>query len=218
MGEGRSVSTLDEFFSKMPEAQRVKIEAVAIDMWDPFIKAVTTWCPTAKIVFDQFHVVKAFGKVIDKVRNQEATKAQEHEKDVYKGSKYLLLKNKENLKPEQRPRLRKLLALNKNLSSVYILKDYLKHLYSYTYRASAEKFLHLWRRLAYTIPSVAVHKFANMLAHYSYGILNHCFYQIHTSVLEGCNNKIKVVSKQAFGFHDNRYFALKVIQAFSVNN
>jgi transposase len=218
MGEGRSVSTLDEFFSKMPEAQRLEIVAVAIDMWDPFIKAVTTWCPNVKIVFDQFHVVKAFGKVLDKVRNQEAAKAKEHEKDIYKGSKYLLLKNKENLKPEQRPKLRKLLALNETLSSVYILKDYLKQLYSYTYRASAEKFLDTWCQLAYAIPSVIVHKFANMLRNYSYGILNHCIFKIHTSVLEGCNNKIKTISKQAFGFHDNRYFALKVIQAFSVNN
>lgn len=218
MGEGRKVSTLDEFFSKMPEAQRAKIEAVAIDMWDPFIKAVSTWCPNAKIVFDLFHVVKAFGKVIDKVRNEEASRARKHEKDIYKGSKYLLLKNKENLTPEQRPRLRQLLDLNKTLASVYILKDYLKQLWSYTYRRCAKRFLDMWRGLAYSIPYIAVHKFANMLANYSYGIFNHCDYPIHTGVLEGCNNKIKAISKRAFGFHDNRYFTLKVIQAFSGNN
>ena len=218
MGEGRSVSTLDEFFNKMPETRRGKIEAVAIDMWDPFIKAVRRWCPNAKIVFDLFHVVKAFGKVIDKVRNQEASEARKHEKDVYKGSKYLLLKNKENLTPEQRPRLRHLLDLNKTLASVYILKDYLKQLWRYKYRRCAKRFLHMWRQLAYAIPYSAVHKFANMLDNYSYGILNHCDYPIHTGVLEGCNNKIKTISKRAFGFHDNRYFTLKVIQAFSGNN
>jgi len=218
MGEGRSVSTLDEFFGKMPEAQRLQIEAVAIDMWDPFIKAVTTWCPNAKIVFDLFHVVKAFGKVIDKVRNEEANKARKQEKDIYKGAKYLLLKNKENLTPEQQPRLRQLLEFNETLASVYILKDYLKRLWSYRYRRCARRFLHMWRRLAYAIPYSAVQKFANMLGNYSYGILNHCDYPIHTGVLEGCNNKIRSISKRAFGFHDNRYFTLKVIQAFSGNN
>ena len=76
----------------------------------------------------------------------------------------------------------------------------------------------MWRQLAYSIPYIAVHKFANMLANYSYGILNHCDYPIHTGILEGCNNKIKAISKRAFGFHDNRYFTLKVIQAFSGNN
>ena len=163
---------------------------------------------------DLFHVV-AFGKVIDKVRNEEASKARKQEKDIYKGSKYLLLKNKENLTPEQQPRLRHLLDLNKTLASVYILKDYLKQLWSYTYRRCAKRFLHMWRQLAYAIPYSVVHKFANMLANYSYGILNHCDYPIHTGVLEGCNNKIKGISKRAFGFHDNRYFTLKVIQAFS---
>jgi transposase len=218
MGEGRSVSTLDGFFSRMPETLRAKIEAIAMDMWDPFIKAVSTWCPNAKIVFDLFHVVKAFGKVIDKVRNEEASKAHKREKDIYKGSKYLLLKNRENLTPQQQPRLRQLLDLNKTLASVYILKDYLKQLWRYTYRRCAKRFLHLWRQLAYSIPYAVVHQFANMLATHSYGILNHCDYPIHTGVLEGCNNKIKGISKRAFGFHDNRYFTLKVIQAFSGTN
>lgn len=57
--------TLNKFFRAMPKHIRKQIEAVAMDMWDPFIKAVRTWCPAAKIVFDLFHVVKQFGKVID---------------------------------------------------------------------------------------------------------------------------------------------------------
>jgi transposase len=207
MGEGRSVSTLDGFFSNMPETLRAKIEAIAIDMWDPFIKAVSTWCPNARIVFDLFHVVKAFGKVIDTVRNEEASKARKQEKDIYKGSKYLLLKNKENLTPEQQPRLRYLLDLNKTLASVYILKDYLKQLWRYRYRRCAKRFLHLWRQLAYAIPYSVVHKFASMLGTHSYGILNHCDYPIHTGVLEGCTNK--------------RFFSKRVAEfpaIFNVNN
>jgi len=218
MGEGRKAVTLEEFFSAMPEAQRKNIRAVAIDMWDPYIKAIKKWCPCAHIVFDLFHVVRAFGKVIDKVRNQEAKRAQREEQDIYKGSRYLLLKNKENLTPKQRPRLRELLRLNKTLSSLYILKDYLKKLWRYKYVKSADKFLQMWRQLAYGIPSIVVHNFANMLERHKYGILNHCLYPIHTGVLEGVNNKIKLISKQAFGFHDTRYFSLKVIQAFSGDN
>jgi transposase len=218
MGKGRKTATLDEFFGAMPEAQRDNIKAVAIDMWNPYIKAILKWCPSAHIVFDLFHVVRAFGKVIDKVRNQEAKRAQKEEQDIYKGSRYLLLKNKENLTPKQRPRLRELLRINKTLSSLYILKDYLKKLWWYKHVKSAEKFLQMWRRLAYAIPSIVVHNFANMLERYKYGILNHCLYPIHTGVLEGVNNKIKLISKQAYGFHDTRYFSLKVIQAFSGDN
>jgi len=49
----------------------------------------------------------------------------------------------------------------------------------------------------------------------AYGILNHCDYPIHTGKLEGVNNKIKVIKRKAYGFHDLRYFSLKIIQAFT---
>ncbi|MDG6026157.1 MAG: ISL3 family transposase, partial [Candidatus Brocadia sp.] len=70
---------------------------------------------------------------------------------------------------------------------------------------------HLAKTLNYSV----VHKFADMLTKYGYGILNHCDYKIHTSKLEGVNNKIKVIKRKAYGFHDERYFSLKIIQAFA---
>jgi transposase len=96
----------------LTERQRASIEAIAMDMWGPYIKAVKEFCPEAAIVFDQFYVVKAFGKVIDKVRNSEYRKANNKDKEVIKGSKYLLLKNKENLLKEERYRLKSLQSNN----------------------------------------------------------------------------------------------------------
>lgn len=57
-------------------------------------------------------------------------------------------------------------------------------------------------------------RFANRLERYQHGIINHCKHHIHTSMLEGVNNKIKVIKRVAYGFHDVDYFALKVKQAF----
>ncbi len=54
-----------------------------------------------------------------------------------------------------------------------------------------------------------------MLQRYRYGIINHCDYPIHTGKLEEVNNKIKVIKRKAYGFHDLRYFTLKIYQAFS---
>ena len=71
MGAGRKAETLDGFFAGMSAAQKQGIQAVAMDMWEPFIKAVRTHCPQAKIVFDLFHLVKAYGEVMDAVRRQE---------------------------------------------------------------------------------------------------------------------------------------------------
>jgi len=71
MGEGRSKETLDNFFAEMTDRRKEAIEAVAMDMWKPYINRVKHHCPNANIVFDFFHVVHAFGRVIDKVRRDE---------------------------------------------------------------------------------------------------------------------------------------------------
>ncbi|TET24372.1 MAG: ISL3 family transposase [Candidatus Cloacimonadota bacterium] len=134
VGRERKYKTLKGFFKKIPKRERRRIEAVCMDMWDPYIKAVTIWCPDASIVFDLFHVVQAFGKVINKVRNREYKKAFGENKDVIKGTKYILLKNRKNLKRKESRRLKELLEINKNLSTVYILKDQLKRLWKYRYK------------------------------------------------------------------------------------
>ena len=60
----------------------------------------------------------------------------------------------------------------------------------------------------------ALNSFVKMLERHRYGILNHCEYPIHNGKLEGVNNKIKVIKRKAYGFHDLRYFTLKIYQAF----
>jgi transposase len=214
MGEGRSKETLDAFFANMTEEQKQGVEAVAMDMWDPYINRVQHHCPQAKIVFDLFHLVKAFGEVIDEVRREEVRKAANQPTARFiKGSRYLLLKNRQNLKPEQRVHLRELLAVNERLNAVYVLKDQLKMIYRYCRRGWAKKALDQWCELAAEVDHLKMSSFIGRLRRYEYGILNHCDYAIGTSLLEGVNNKIKVIKRKAYGFHDPNYFALKVKQA-----
>jgi transposase len=214
-GEGRNAGSLTRFFSSLSEEQRSHIEAVAMDMWDPYIKAVSQSCPQAKIVFDQFHVVAAYGRVIDKVRNLEYRNATDAGKAVMKGSKYLLLKNRENLADEEKPQLKALLELNEALSTTYILKDYLKRLWQYKYPRWAHKALVRWCMIAFESGIEPLIGFARTLIRYAYGIINHCSYPIHTGRLEGINNKIKVIKRRAYGFHDMEYFALVIKDAFA---
>lgn len=215
MGEGRRQETLEAFFAAMSAEQREGVQAVAMDMWDPFIAAVRASLPQAQIVFDLFHVVKAFGKVIDRVRIDQTRAACAQDKEVHKGSKYLLLKNKANLKADERAQLRKLLRINATLCTLMILKDQLKTIWSYRSVSWAARALERWCALARTLGIKALDKFAQMLEAHREGILNHCRYPIHTSKLEGVNNKIKVIKRVAYGFHDLRYFELKVKQAFA---
>jgi len=215
-GKDRTKETLGDFFAGMTQEQRQAIEAIAMDMWDPYIHAIKNYVPQVKIVFDLFHVVSGFGKVIDKVRNAEYRKASKEGKGVFKGSKYLLLKNKNTIRKKgSREQLKQLLSLNETINTVYILKDKLKLIWRYRSRMWAGKALDDWCRMAKTLTHPDINKFANMLQRYSYGILNHCDYQIHTSKLEGVNNKIKVIKRKAYGFLDELYFSLKIIQAFA---
>jgi transposase len=218
MGLGHGVDTLDEFFRQMPAQNRSEIEAVAIDMWDPYIKAIKQWCPEADIVFDLFHVVRAFNRVIDDVRNEEFRKADQPDRETLKGSKYLFLKNWSNLGRQQKTRLNEILALNERLNTLYWLKDLLKHIWEYWRPGWAEKALDQWCEVARQDGHPKLKTFARRLTHYRYGILNHCKHRMHTSRIEGVNNKIKVIKRVAYGFHDPEYFALKVKQAFPGNN
>mgnify|MGYP001174059750 FL=1 len=213
MGEGRQIETLDEFFKNMPEDVRNGIQAVALDMWEAFINAVKRWCPNADIVFDLFHVVKAFNKVIDDIRNEEFDKADLEGRELLKGSKYLLVRRNENLRRDQRARLKEILAVNERLNVVYWLKDLLVHIWSYVRPSWALSALDAWDAVAEADGHPALLRFARKLQKYKYGIVNHCKHPIHTSKLEGVNNKIKVIKRVAYGFHDLEYFTLKVKQA-----
>jgi transposase len=213
-GPDRAAATLDAFFGVMPPEVRAGLQAVAVDMWDPYIKAVQHWCPQADIVFDLFHVVRAFGKVIDKIRNQEYRAADASGKAVLRGSKYLLLRRGDRLRADQRARLKEVLTLNERLNVLYYLKDLLVYVWSYRIPSWAERTLAEWCALADADGHPDLVAFAKMLRRYSYGILNHCRHPIHTSKLEGVNNKIKVIKRTAYGFHDLDYFGLKIKQAF----
>jgi transposase len=214
MGEGRGEATLDAFFAGMTDSQKHNIEAVALDLWDPYIKAVRRHCPHARIVFDLFHLVKAYGDVVKAVRHQEYLNAREGDRRVFRGTHYLLLKNGDALTPDQHARLNQLLAVNATLTRVYLLKDQLKAVYRERFRYRVKWALDDWIAMAQTVPHPMMRAFIRRLRAAEDGILNHGRYPIGTSPLEGVNTKIKLLLRRAYGYHDSRYLALKVKQAF----
>ena len=183
-------------------------------MWKPYIKAVTKHLPNAAIVFDMFHVVQMFGKVINKIRNIEYKKLSKDNKYILKGTKYILLKNKKNLKRKEGKRLKELLSLNKNISIVYILKDQIKQLWKYKYSKYVRDGLDNILTILNNTRIKILKNFAKTLKKHAYGILNHCKFKIHTSFIEGINNKIKVIKRKAYGFHDVEYFSLIIKDSF----
>ena len=127
----------------------------------------------------------------------------------------MLLKNRENInKNEDRVRLDELLAANQALMVVYVLKDDLKELWRLGDQDDAQAAWQAWFSRAIESGIEPLIAFAKKLQNYLSGILAHCRWPLHTSLLEGINNKIKVIKRMAYGFRDDQYFFLKIRAAF----
>lgn len=216
VGEGNSRQAIRPFFEQLGE-QCQQIEAVAMDMNTAFDREVKQHCPQAEVVYDLFHVVARYGReVIDRIRVDQAN-ALRHDKParkVIKNSRWLLLRNLDNLKEEQAVHLQELLAANQPLATVYVLKDALKAVW---YAPSIREGWRRWRswlRHAQESELAPLQRFARNLRRYTRGILASALFPMHTSLLEGVNNKIKVIKRMAYGFRDKEYFFLKIKAAF----
>lgn len=217
IGEDRSRETARRFFEQLPGGVCERIEAVAIDMTTAYELEIKAHCPRAEIVYDLFHVVAKYGReVIDRVRVDEANRlrADKTARKVVKSSRWLLLRNRENLKGDQKVRLNELLAANQSLLIVYLLKDELKRLWRYQRQGWAEKAWANWFDQAMSNGIPALKRFAQRLKSYLPGILARCRHPLHTSVLEGINNTIKVIKRRAYGYRDHEYFFLKIRATF----
>lgn len=221
VGRGRGRADVRPFFEQLGAAGRARLKAVVMDMNGAYEEEVRAQCPQAEIVYDLFHVVAKYGhEVIDRVRVDEANRLK-HDRParrVIKGSRWLLLRNAENLRREEdRVRLQELLAANRKLATVYVLKDDLKALWDYRHVGYAWRFWLEWFQRAIRSRIEPLKTFARRLKERIEGVLAHCRWPLHTSLLEGINNKIKVMKRMAYGFRDDEYFFLKIRAAFPGN-
>ncbi len=221
VGRGRSREEIRPFFEGLGEDGRQRLRAVVMDMNAAYEQEVRAQCPNAEIVYDLFHVLAKYGReVIDRVRVDEANRlrADQEARRVIKGSRWLLLRNRESLRREEdRVRLSELLSANRRLAVVYVMKEDLKHLWDYCHVGYARRFWKEWYRRAIRSRIEPLKRFARRLKEYLPGILSHCRWPLHTSLLEGINNRIKVLKRMAYGFRDDAYFFLKIRQAFPGN-
>lgn len=221
VGRGRSREEIRPFFTLLGQAGCQRLSAVVMDMSTAYREEVACHAPQARIVYDLFHVVAKYAReVIDRVRVDEANRWRDDRRarKLVKGARWLLLKNRENVtRPEDRVRLSELLKANRALCKVYVLKDDLKLLWDYRSEAYARRFWDGWYQRAIRSRLEPLKSFARRLRDYLPGILAHCQYPLHTSLLEGINNKIKVIKRMAYGFRDDEYFFLKLRAAFPGN-
>lgn len=212
VGEGKGADSLRAFWRRL-RGSRARVRAVATDMSPAYTAAVRDNLPRAVHVFDRFHVVKLFNERFSLFRQELQREAEGPlAKKVLKGTRWLLLKNPENLDDErdERKRLEKALALNKPLATVYYMKEDLRQIWDQQDKRAAEVFMDDWIARARVSGIRMLQKFAETLVEHRRGILNYYRSPITTAALEGTNNKIKTMQRQAYGFRDHEFFKLKI--------
>lgn len=213
VGDGKGAKALQPFWKRL-RGSKAKIEAVAMDMSPAYREAVSTHLPKAKIVFDRFHVMKLFNEKLSDLRRalyREAT--DKMQKKVLKGTRWLLLKAAENLdeKRDEKTKLEEALSLNKSLAVAYYLKEDLRQFWEQAGKKFATAFLDGWIKRAEGSGIRVLQQMSKTLAAHRSGLLAYYDVMLTSGPMEGTNNKIKTMKRQAYGFRDKEFFKLKIL-------
>jgi transposase len=212
IGEGKGADALMPFWKRL-KAAHAKIKAIATDMSPAYSAAVRDHLPKALHVFDHFHVVKLFNDRLSDFRRELQREAEGPlGKTVLKGMRWLILKNPENLDEtkNERTRLEEALRINQPLATAYYMKEEFRQFWEQPSVAEATRFLDDWCRRAEASTLSVLKKMASTFQMHRTGLLNYHRCPISTGPLEGVNNKIKTLQRQAYGYRDQEFFQLRI--------
>jgi transposase len=210
VSRGRGKAALQGFWRRL-RLSKAKLEAVAMDMSGAYWAAVRDAFPKVKVVFDRFHIIKLMNEKLDDLRRALVREAEGPLKMVIKGTRYLLLARPANLKDEQLPKLEQALQLNEPLFQAWYLKEELALLWQQPTYHAMERFLRQWCDQAFATGIKQLGQMAKTLLTHRTGILNWWTHPINNGKMEGTNNKIKTLTRQAYGYRDEAFFILKLL-------
>ena len=160
--------------------------------------------PNAEIVFDRFHVMKPVNEELNLIRKQV--------KVTEKGSKFILLKNGEDLTEEEQTKLNNILRRSKRLRNAYEWKEEFREIYETSTTVEEGKLrLEEWLRKAQSVYCDAITTIRNHLD----GICNYFINRTTSGAMEGINNRIKLIKRQAYGFVNFDNFRARLLACFS---
>ena len=211
VGEGKGITALAGALKKL---KRSKLKVVTMDMANAYSSWISENFPQAHIVFDHFHVIKLMNDKLDMVRKRITSKMNEVQRKQLKGLRFIFLKNHEDLPEDAKVILRNMRGDFQDLGDAYMFKEALRSIYSQvrdSYHASMA--FHRWCRLAEETSIPELKSIAKTIRDKLDGIVSYwTFRHISNAGMEGFNNKIRWLIKQAYGFRDREYFTLKIYQ------
>jgi transposase len=208
IAEDRKQSSLDGYYEGLSKKQLKGIEAVSMDMWQPYIQATLAKVPDAagKIVFDRFHVMGYIGKAVDTVRRQEHLELMESGDETLKGSKHLWLYSWENVPERRRNEFNALRRQELKVGRAWAIKEALRRLWSFVYPESGRKFWKRWYFWATHSRLAPVKAAAETIRRHIDNILTYYQHPVTNAMSEGLNSKIQKIKSMACGFRNTENF------------
>ena len=210
----RLKKTFEEWLDGLTEEERRAIKVVSMDMWKAYRQAVRKKLPHAQIVADRFHVMKQLNHQIDLMRRRIQRKAKKDEAlyQALKGSRWVLLKNRRELTPEQEAQLCTILAISDELRALYLLKEEFRTICDkITDRARAQRFLWAWTGKALATGSRYLIRFVKTPNNWWHEFLNYFDARVTQGFVEGINRAIRGIIDRAFGYRNFDNFRLQVL-------
>jgi len=208
VAEDREQSSLDGFWSTITAEQQASIQAVALDMWDPYVASLRGHLPEAeeKMVFDKFHIAKHLGEAVDRVRRKEHKVLKAEGDERLQGTKYDWLRNPASMEKEQRREFAELRQSELKTARAWALKETAMDLYDYVYEKPARKHFHWWYNWAVRSRLQPMKEVAGMLKRRFENIITYLRHRITNAASESLNAKIQWIKYTARGFRNKQNF------------
>ncbi len=209
--DGKGNDTVTAFGNVFCEYKGKKeaVTDITSDMCHGYRNSMQKLFPDATLTVDKFHVVKMVGEAVDDVRKRESRSRDKRKTNILKGTRYLWLTNRDNLKEKQVARLDELLSSEENLDTIiaYKYKLRLQELYNTPrdFLNACYYFEELVLEMANsTVKEIA--KIAESLTRNAVEILNYFISKKTNAILEGFNSKISLIKSKARGFRNMENF------------
>ena len=207
----RDEESATKLLETIPEESRDKIEAVGVDMWQPFVNSIEKVLPSADIVHDKFHIVSHLCDAVDLVRRKEHKQLLIDDSDILKGTRYTWLRKPENWTEKDEATFEALKNAGLQVSRAWMIKENFAFFWDYVYEKSARKFFDQWYFWATHSRLEPIIKAAKMIKSHFENIITYLEHRITTAKAEGLNSKIQTVKSAARGFRNFENYRIAIL-------
>lgn len=207
----RTREAVDNLWETLDKTQRASIEAVAMDMWGPFMESTRVACQEAEIVHDKFHVSKYLGEAVDKVRRQENKELLEQNDDTLKGTRQLWLYAAENLPKDKSVAFLSLQKQDLRTGRAWSMKENFRHFWNCETVEDAKVYFNAWYTWATRSQLTPMVKVAGMLKRHLAGLVAYMNHPITNATSEGFNSRIQSIKSAARGFRNFENYRIRIL-------